>query len=105
MTVDAPGSRVLAAAHIAQALTLRQLLIQLQAVLCCHDQITCCRRGPEELQETGFASGTLQEYKQGVMYMTQHIHCSWIICAYALDQLACHGKDTHLHLRQCAVAT
>ena len=105
MTVDAPGGRVLAAAHVAQALTLRQLLIQLKAVLCCHDQITCCRRAPEKLQETGFASRTLQEYKQGVVYMTQHVHCRWIICACALDQLACQCKDTLLHLCQRAVAT
>lgn len=105
MTVDAPGSRVLAAAHVAQALTLRQSLIQLKAMLCCHDQITCCRGAPEETQETGFASRTLQECEQDTVYMIQHVHCSWIRCACSLDQLACRCKDTFLHLCQLAVAT
>ena len=42
MAVGAPGGGVLAAAHVMQALPLWGALVQLQALLCCHHQITGC---------------------------------------------------------------
>ena len=57
MAVGAPGGRVLAASHVAQALALGQALVQLKALPCCHDKVAGRRGAPEEAE---YASATFR---------------------------------------------
>lgn len=61
MAVGAPGGGVLPAAHVVQALALGLALVQLQALLGGHHQVTCGRGAPEEAQQARLASGALQQ--------------------------------------------
>lgn len=61
MAVGAPGGGVLPAAHVVQALALGLALVQLQALLCGHHQVTCRRGAPEEAQQARLAFRALQQ--------------------------------------------
>ena len=61
MTVAAPGGWVLAAAQVAQALSLGQALVQLQALPGHHYQVTRPGGAPEEAQQGCPASWALQQ--------------------------------------------